>query len=707
MRDITGVVSRSGNVDSKGKHKGSISKAGMGVVMQILSQMYTNAPLAVLREYTCNARDSHVAAGQARPIEVTLPSDMQPTLLIQDFGLGLSEDEALTFFLEYGESTKRDSNDQVGAFGIGSKSAFTMGHQFVVTAVKDGQKAVILLSLDENSVCQADVIRRAETAEPNGVLISLAVEDVETMRETAAYFFSFWERGTVLVDGEEPTPVWEGKTEINDHTWLLPEHQGQVIIAMGGVPYIIGRDILRKVARDLAADESPAAEQAKALVDWYSETTLLFKVAIGDCHIAPNREGLRDTQRSLDTVKSLLSDLVTDLSKSVQAQVDQAPTPYQAAIVLNRALDGLAPFKVKRSMITYAGAALKKEVKIDLPVFFLANKSWRSSVQVVASDDEFTVDPQRAEQVLVVTGVPKGEESKVQRYAKRFLENFEAERTGEEGFKPVKWIIVSDQEQGEYEWFGFGDANGARFLTLEGYRAALRALRDSNPRTKSEPSYSTGFGKASRDLDDRDLLTDILSWGKDLIVFEGGEHRGDIISRAATQDYTIVVLLPTQSRNALEKRVAEDGSVKVFDGNYADLVKEHARKIFESITDDEKAALGAIKWLDEHDRYDWNRFAKALGGRDKITSKRFAEYLDAFDLADLVAADITEERKRLLSAVARWLGQEIDYPEFDAEVPTPEDAYPLVGLLVRQVGSYYLDRNPKMLEEALAYVNAK
>lgn len=702
MKDVTGVVTRSGNVNSKGEHKGSISEAGMGVVMQILSQMYTNAPLAVLREYSCNARDSHVAAGQARPIEVTLPSDMQPTLLIQDFGLGLSEEEALTFFLEYGESTKRDSDEQVGAFGIGSKSAFTMGHQFVVTAIKDGQKVVILLSLDENSVCQADVIRRAETDEPNGVLISLAVEDVDTMRETAEYFFSFWERGTVLVDGEEPTPVWEGKTEINDHTWILPDHEGQVIVAMGGVPYVLGRDILRKVARDLAAAEDPAAEQAKALVDWYSDTTLLFKVAIGDCHIAPNREGLRDTQRSLETVKALLGDLVGDLAKSVQAKVDQAPNAYQAALVLRKALDDLGPFKVRRDQINYVGGTLKKEVKIDLPVVFLRDKSWRSNVKVVATDDDFTVDDVRANQVLVVTGVAKDDAGKVTRYAKRFLENFEAD---DEDSKRVKWILLSEEAQGEFDWFSYGDVHGARFLTLEGYRAALRSMRESNPRTKNEPSYTTGFSTASRDLEDRDLLTDIISWGKDIIIFHESARLGSL-AREALKDYTIVVLLATQSENALRKRVEEDGSVAIFDGDYMEIVKAHARKVFESVTEDEKAALGAIQWLDAHDDREWRNLARALGA-ENITSPAYHEAVDAFALARLVAADISDDRKNLLAQAARYIGAEVEYPEYDVEIKSVRETWPLVGYMVNYHGSWVFEREEDMKAEALAIVNAK
>ena len=705
MKDVTGVVSRQGNIDSKGARKGSISKKGMGVVMQILSQMYTNAPLAVLREYCCNARDSHVAVGNTAPIEVTLPSALQPTLLIQDHGLGLTEEEALTFFLEYGESTKRDSNDQVGAFGIGSKSAFTMGHQFVVTAIKDGRKAVILLSLDENSVCQADVIKSGETTEPNGVLISLAVEDVDQMRATAAFFFSFWERGTVLVDGEEPTPVWEGKTEINDHTWLLPEHEGQVIVAMGGVPYVLGRDILRKVARDLVEAGSPAAEQAQALVDWYSSTSLLFKVPIGDVHIAPNREGLRDTKRSLETIKGLLTDLVTDIGASIQAKVDAAPSPWHAARVLTTALEEIEPFKVARKLITYTGQSLKVEVKVPLTTFFLAHKTWRSSSpMVVASEKDYTVDASRMAHTLVVTGVSEEESGKVRRYAKRFLEQYS------EGGIFFKWILVTEEAQGEVEWFQWGQGdNGVRTMTIEEYRAALRTLRDSNPRTKSEPSYTTGFFEASRDLDDRDLLSDIMSWGKDLVLFESSARYCDAMTRDALKDYTVVVLLATQSENMLRKRVAEDGSVAICETPVPDLVKAHAMKIARSITPAERAAMGAAKWLSDNysARHDWKILEQAFGA-ENITSKTYQEVMDAYALAELVAADIKDDRKRVLAEVAKHCGTAVQYETFDFKVPKVREVYGLVGHLIDRVGSYSIRRStPELQAEALEYVNAR
>ena len=116
----------------------SIDPQGMAHIMGVLTNLYSDAPLAVVREYATNARDAHQAAGVTRPIEVGLPTALDPTLRVQDFGAGLSEQDILGVYARYGCSTKRDSDEQVGAFGLGSKSAFTLAQQFVVTSVHDG-----------------------------------------------------------------------------------------------------------------------------------------------------------------------------------------------------------------------------------------------------------------------------------------------------------------------------------------------------------------------------------------------------------------------------------------------------------------------------------------------------------------------------------------------------------------------------------------
>jgi len=142
-------VSTVGNIGPENTHAMGMDEAGMDVLMSLLSNMYSDGYLAVVREYGCNARDSHVEAGVDRPIEVSLPTILEPQFKVQDFGVGLSHDEILNVYARYGASTKRDSNAMIGAFGIGAKSAFTVGNAFTVTGVKNGEKTIAMFSLEQ------------------------------------------------------------------------------------------------------------------------------------------------------------------------------------------------------------------------------------------------------------------------------------------------------------------------------------------------------------------------------------------------------------------------------------------------------------------------------------------------------------------------------------------------------------------------------
>ena len=58
-----------------------IKQSGLPYIFNILrNQLYSNKPLAVLREIACNAQDANIEAGSKRPIEVKLPSKLDPTL---------------------------------------------------------------------------------------------------------------------------------------------------------------------------------------------------------------------------------------------------------------------------------------------------------------------------------------------------------------------------------------------------------------------------------------------------------------------------------------------------------------------------------------------------------------------------------------------------------------------------------------------------
>jgi hypothetical protein len=98
------------------------------------SGLYKQKVRACIRELCCNARDAHVAAGKAAvPFTLQLPTMFDLTFSVRDDGTGLSHEDVLSLYTTYFGTNKSDSNDYVGALGLGSKSPFCYTDMFSVT----------------------------------------------------------------------------------------------------------------------------------------------------------------------------------------------------------------------------------------------------------------------------------------------------------------------------------------------------------------------------------------------------------------------------------------------------------------------------------------------------------------------------------------------------------------------------------------------
>lgn len=88
----------------------------------LLRNMYSDLPWALIREYCANGIDANRMGDNADlPIDVTLPTERNSQLVIQDYGPGL-DFTALKFMLTgYGNTDKRGRRSQIGGFGIGAK----------------------------------------------------------------------------------------------------------------------------------------------------------------------------------------------------------------------------------------------------------------------------------------------------------------------------------------------------------------------------------------------------------------------------------------------------------------------------------------------------------------------------------------------------------------------------------------------------------
>ena len=109
------------------------------IVDMFADKVYSHKERAIIRELSCNAHASHIMAGNTDvPFQVHLPTQLEPFFSIRDFGTGLSDNEIRNIFAGIGISTKRDSNEMIGCFGIGSLSPYSMTDSFTVKSYKDG-----------------------------------------------------------------------------------------------------------------------------------------------------------------------------------------------------------------------------------------------------------------------------------------------------------------------------------------------------------------------------------------------------------------------------------------------------------------------------------------------------------------------------------------------------------------------------------------
>lgn len=340
------MIARQSNVIVESSIQGEaarmgISANGMAYVMSILTDMYSNRILACIREYSTNGRDAQIEAGFPGPIEVTLPNDLAPFLRIKDYGIGLSEDEIRMVYSQYGESTKRASNDFNGMLGIGCKSALTYAAQFTVVSVKDGRRVQVVVSRDAQGGTMTPV-SNTDTDDANGTEVIIPVErgDIRRFHDEAATFFAYWDEGTVLVNSKAPTR-FEG-LKLTDSLYAIEGHESYVV--MGGVRY-------------------PA--EIKHPFKW-GYSALAF-VPIGAVEFAPSREALMDTPITRATLESLTDEINDALDGSIQNAIDnEATTPYEAIEIAHRWSQMLQ--NAPTTTYQYNGSPLPWSIKGDFRV---------------------------------------------------------------------------------------------------------------------------------------------------------------------------------------------------------------------------------------------------------------------------------------------------------------------------------------------------
>jgi len=314
------------NVEKSGDfEENQFSIEASAKAFMILSDgLYSNKILAVVRELSTNAYDSHVDAKCTdKPFEVHLPNRLEPYFYVRDFGTSMSHENCMTLYTTYFRSTRNNSNDSVGCLGLGSKAPFAYTDSFTVEAYLGGKKRIYSAYRDRNGNPTFSLLDTVDTLEPNGIKVSMSVnnDDMDAFRREAQRVYRYFKvRPTIIGNNDIYFYNEDTLLKSEDNSWEFNTGDNSNLIIMGQIAYPINNDSISSRYVD---------EDKVGNFLWQSQGLRLY-VNIGDVDITPSRESLSYTQETKRNIRSLIEKVINDIKDTVENTIKSQPTLYLA-----------------------------------------------------------------------------------------------------------------------------------------------------------------------------------------------------------------------------------------------------------------------------------------------------------------------------------------------------------------------------------------
>jgi len=695
-----------GNITAIESKQMGVDPRAMGQILRTLSRMYSDPWLALVREYSANALDSHREAGNTAPILITSPSHFEPNFVVQDFGVGLSKEGMLNVYSGYGTSTKRGCdpsapkcNDgscdecqralgQIGAFGIGSKSAFAVAPQFIVSAVKDGMMTVALFKLNDDAAPTVDIMAHAPADLPDGVRVEVGVSDVTAVQNAIAQLFQTWPQGTVMVDGVEVESLWNNMEKLADDVHLsFPEKtygtiSGHWKVVMGGVAYSLPQAVIASL---------PYREQQVVQNVGMSKANVYLTVPIGAVDITPSREELMVSEKTTATVQEMISKFHAKIGGWVTEQISDSKSQIEAIISYHYLRDKLGRSNVGTG-VTWNGKPIpSRPVDVHFTWFRLAQRGYYGNKSARRERDLSLHPDAGLRRILFVTGVPDRRERTVQLAAREFLDQQDVHSED----RIARVVAVNVQYNGGFteDWFDITDP-AVRTMSFDDFAKYKPAPAPRGSGTRSSVRYELPDGTKVYPAE----LNLRIAKGEKVYYLTAYERPNynyqNSLAFSLTSGNTLVLLSGRQERDPFLRRVP--GALSL-----PDQLRLRANAVLGSITQADRDAIGAssflstldfevVRWMEQH--------------QAAITNPGVLDIVRAYTRADSLRTQF-KDRIDLITAALRVLNRgtsQVGKSSFDHGLfERTMKGLPLLS-------TYFLRawmRSPAADEHAVAYVN--
>lgn len=318
---------------------------------KILSDsLYSRKIEAIVRELSCNAYDSHVQAGcPDRKFELTLPSVWTPEFVVEDFGVGLDADDIENIYTSYFTSTKTDSNDVIGALGLGSKTPFSYTNTFNITSRKNGVEYTYNAYINSSGEPSVSLLSSSPTDKCNGVRISVPVRESDfwQFRTDVVKVISWFHNAPVInnlidtIDNSNAVRLKELR-----YFWKHDRYSGDTVTAvMGNVAYVIS-DVSEKFNDHFNSGELAFIENNRIFIEF----------DIGDLDVAASRETISFDEHTIEVFVSKLKDVITLIanSKFEQSALKEAYILCNPKLMVEEITNGQLKVDLNSSTIMYS-----------------------------------------------------------------------------------------------------------------------------------------------------------------------------------------------------------------------------------------------------------------------------------------------------------------------------------------------------------------
>lgn len=357
-----------GNVEVVGdikEFKTSIDPKNLEFITTLLSSnLYSDPEQSFIREIVSNAWDSHVEAGTTSvPVIVRFGKyGGEGSITIRDYGVGLSPERFQEVYCNIGSSTKRESNDYIGGFGIGKYSSLACSNTVYITSYYEGTAYYYVMVKSGNSIT-TNLLMEKPTAEKNGVEVTIkGITDLTPFNKALQCIVFF---PNVYIDGAADADMINSAKLKRFNNFAAASISIPSKLLLGNVLYPVQRYHLNYEARNF--------------IERIEGTGIVIKFDVGEINITPNRENIiysSDTIKKIENrimaAKAELDALVdTKISKDYDDIIEYYNAvskvvyydPVTDAIQTYESHYRVEPAKMVDTTITYNGVDLRPDLQ--------------------------------------------------------------------------------------------------------------------------------------------------------------------------------------------------------------------------------------------------------------------------------------------------------------------------------------------------------